>query len=207
MHPWMDPPRETVLWPHEYSAVYQRLRPHLRLPRPRLGQPAERAPQPALRRRRGVRPPARRHPRWCCRSCRRWRPARRCSTARSDRRCWTTGWSSTGRTSSGSRRSRGRVIPEPVFTERRLRGHDLRAGCTPTSRRTTPTRSCGTSGSTPAAPSPASTATPSRSGSSTSRNARPPTWPCCTRSCACCGRWSRRSGRRSSARSCSTPTP
>ena len=23
MHPWMDPHRETVLWPHEYSAVYE----------------------------------------------------------------------------------------------------------------------------------------------------------------------------------------
>ena len=59
MHPWMDPDDEMKLWPHEYNAVYAAYQPHLRLPRPRLGQPAKRAPQSAVCRRRRVRPAAR----------------------------------------------------------------------------------------------------------------------------------------------------
>jgi carboxylate-amine ligase len=51
-HPFMDPFTETVIWPHEYNEVYALVQPHLRLPRPRLEQPAEHTPEPALRQRR-----------------------------------------------------------------------------------------------------------------------------------------------------------
>ena len=61
MHPWMDP-ADVVLWPHGSARDLRGLRPHLRLQGPRLGQSAEHAHQPAVPRRRGVRPAARRDP-------------------------------------------------------------------------------------------------------------------------------------------------
>ena len=50
MHPFMDPNREMRLWPHDSSPPLRSLQSRLRLPRPRLGQPAIAPHQPAVRR-------------------------------------------------------------------------------------------------------------------------------------------------------------
>ena len=174
MHPLMDPDRETVLWPHGSRPGLRRLRPHLRLPGPRLVEPPEHAPQPALRRRRGVRPAPRGDPPGAADPAGAGRQL-------ADRRG----------PPDGHARQPPRLLPEQLPA--RPRGHrprDPRAGRLPgrlrppdpradvrrDRARTTPTASSATSGSTPGAPSPASIATPSRSACSTSRSARPPTW-------------------------------
>ena len=62
VHPWMDPDTRDAPLAARRQRDLRGVRPHLRLPRPRLVEPAEHAHQPAVRRRRGVRPAARGDP-------------------------------------------------------------------------------------------------------------------------------------------------
>ena len=137
--------RELRLWPHENDVIYAGLRSHLRLPRPRLGEPAERAPQSAVRRRRRVRPTARRDPRACCRSCPRWPRARRSSDGRSPGSLDTRLDGVRAATPRACRRSPARSCPS-----RCSRGASTRTSCsagsTATSRRSIPRACCATSG-------------------------------------------------------------
>ena len=80
MHPWMDPHREMVLWPHDNSVDLRGLQSRLRLPRARLGQPAGRPSESSRSPAMPSSPGCTRQSACCCRSCRRWPPVRPSST-------------------------------------------------------------------------------------------------------------------------------
>ncbi len=141
------------------------VRPDLLVQGPRLGQPAEHADQPAVRRRRGVRAAA----------CRDSFPAADPAGSRGEladrrRRAQRHSRQPPGRLSQqlrdASRRSRARSCRSPS-----ARSANTTSACssrsTATSRRTIPKASCATNGSTRAARSRASTAWRSRSACST----------------------------------------
>ena len=138
-HPWMNPDRDTHLWPHDDDAIYRRVRPHLRLPGSRLVESAEHAHQSAVQGRRRVRSTARGDPRRCCRLL----PALAASTPYLDGRAHAASpmraSMHTRATSGACRRSPVASFPSRCASEAQYQQRDSASRCTAPSRRTTPT--------------------------------------------------------------------